>query len=172
MSDAIDDLISRVIQREGGFVNNPADAGGATKYGITKATLTGWRKSYVSDSDVEAMTEEEARAIYRAVYFDRPGFGAITYPPLLEFLFDFGVNSGPAAATKALQAALGVDADGVFGPISRAALGRCTNLQALFYRLKCERYELLLRFIGRDPAQAQFAAGWANRLDQFEVQSP
>jgi hypothetical protein len=33
---------------------------------------------------------------------------------------------------------------------------------------KAERYEFLLRYVGRDPSQAVFAQGWANRLNQFE----
>ena len=69
---------------------------------------------------------------------------------------------------KALQTAIGVTADGGFGPISKAALAKITNMPALFYRLKAERYESLLRYIGRDPSQAVFAQGWANRLDGFE----
>lgn len=167
--DAIDDLITRVIEREGGYVNHPSDNGGPTKYGVTQGALASWRGFHVEAYDVQQLQESEARAIYRANYFDKPGFGTITYPPLLEFLFDYGVNSGPTAAVQALQRALSVTPDGAFGPLSKAALGRCTNLPALFYRVKAERYELLLRFIGSDPSQAVFATGWANRLDQFEV---
>lgn len=166
---AIDDLITRVIEREGGYVDHPNDAGGPTKYGITQGTLTASRGRATSALDVQTLSLDEARAIYRKNYFDAPGFGSIEYPPLLEFLFDYGVNSGPMTATRSLQAALGVTPDGIFGPLSKAALGRVTNLPALFYRVKAERYELLLRYIGRDPSQAVFAAGWANRLDQFEV---
>lgn len=168
MSDSIDALITRVIQKEGGYVDHPADRGGPTNHGITLATLHAWRKAPVSSRDVQQLTADEARRIYRANYFERPGLGAVKDPAVQEFLFDYAVNSGPAAAVKALQTALGVAADGDFGPISRAALEKVTNHLALFYRLKAERYELLLRFIGRDPAQAVFAAGWANRLDHFE----
>ena len=165
---SIDQLIDNVIAREGGYVNNSADAGGPTKYGITLATLHDWRKTPVGASDVANMTMDEARAIYKANYFTKPGLDAVTDPQIQEFLFDYGINSGPGAAVKALQTAIGVPADGGFGPVSRAALAKINNMQALFYRLKAERYELLLRYIGRDPRQAVFATGWANRLDQFE----
>jgi lysozyme family protein len=168
VSSLIDSLITRVIQKEGGYVDHPADRGGPTNHGITLATLHAWRRAPVSAWDVQLLSEDEARAIYRANYFEKPGLDAVTDPAIQEFLFDYAVNSGPAAAVKALQTALGVTADGDFGPISRAALGKVTNHLALFYRLKAERYELLLRFIGRDPGQAVFAAGWANRLDHFE----
>jgi lysozyme family protein len=168
MTDSIDALIDRVIQREGGYVNNPNDAGGPTKYGITLATLHGWRHAPVSAADVKNLTTNEAILIYRSQYFTKPGLDAVKDPGIQEFLFDYGVNSGPGAAVRALQTALGVTADGDFGPASRAALDKINNQQALFYRLKCERYEMLLRFIGSSPGNAVFAIGWSNRLDQFE----
>ncbi len=169
MSDTVDDLITRIIQREKGYVNHPADRGGPTKYGITIDTLRWWRRTPVSAADVEALTEEEARRIYRTNYFTAGGFEAIKDPSLREFMFDFAVNSGVSTASKALQTALDGDIaiDGVIGPQTMGALAKNNNPEALFYKVKCERYELLLRFIGRDAEQAAFATGWANRLDEF-----
>jgi lysozyme family protein len=164
----VDQLIDRVIDREKGYVWRSADRGGPTCWGITLATLHEWRGTPVSAADVQALGVDEARAIYRKKYFEEPGLDAVTDPELQELLFDYSVNSGPGAAVKALQSALDVPVDGAFGPVTKAALGKVHNLEALFYRVKCERYELLLRYVGVDPEQAQFAGGWANRLDQFE----
>jgi len=172
MADTVEDMIGRVIAREGGYVDNPADAGGPTKYGITLATLHDWRRAPVSAADVANLSETEARQIYRARYV--APFGPGLDPRLLEELFDFGVNSGVGAPASALQTVLKREGlydgviDGDFGPKSRAALAKVTNWPALFYAVKCERYELLLRYIGRRWDQAQFATGWANRLDQVE----
>jgi lysozyme family protein len=174
MKDTVDLLIDRLIEREGGFVDHPADRGGPTCYGITLAALREWRGQPVDRLQVALLAIDEARAIYRDRYFTRPGFGAIGDAELQELVFDYAVNSGPGAAAKSLQTALagmglykgGID--GGFGPLSQAALRACTNIPELYYRTKCERYELYLRFIGRDPAQAVFAAGWANRLDELQ----
>ncbi len=173
MPDNIDALISEVIETEGGYVNHPNDRGGPTKYGITLAALHDWRGTAVTAADVSGMSVDEARQIYRKNYFE--GLEFIQDPEIARFVFDYGVNSGPRAARMALQSALkGVgrydgEIDGIFGPKSRAAYDAAVkaNDVALFYALKCERYELLLRFIGRDPSQAVFATGWANRLDKF-----
>lgn len=169
--DRIDTMISAVLLREGGarYTNNPADPGGPTKYGITLAALHEWRKFPVSAYDVQQLTEEEARAIYRSNYFVKPGLDCVADPAISEFLFDYSVNSGPGAAVKALQTALGVTADGSIGPVTKLAYSQHTNMQALFYRLKAERYELMLRAIGAHPDEYVFAEGWANRLDQFEL---
>jgi lysozyme family protein len=170
----IDQLIDRLIQREGGYVNHASDRGGPTNFGITQATLAAWRERPVSAADVQAMGKDEAKAIYRDRYFTRPGFDGVQDPELQELVFDFAVNSGPGAAAKGLQTALkdmGLyqgAIDGGFGPQSQAALRACRNIPELYYRLKCERFELFLRFIGRDPAQAVFATGWSNRMDELQ----
>lgn len=170
----IEAMIDRLIEREGGFVDHPADRGGPTIYGITRATLGEWRGAPVDRLAIALLGVDEARAIYRDRYFERPGFVAIGDAGLQELVFDFAVNAGPAAAARALQTALrdmGLykgAIDGAFGPQSQAALAACRNMGELYYRTKCERYELFLRFIGRDPAQAVFSTGWANRLDELQ----
>lgn len=173
-SAKVEALIARLIEREGGYVNHPADRGGPTKYGVTLDTLTEWRGKAASAAEVEHLGLAEARDIYRDRYFRRPGFDAVADAALQELLFDTGVHSGPGAAARALQLCLqrmGLYAgrlDGDVGPMTRAAIAACADPRELYYRLKCERHELLLRLIGRDPRQAAFAAGWANRLDELE----
>ena len=165
MSNAIEDLISRVIEREGGYVDHPADRGGPTKYGITQATLAAWRRTPVTPWQVSMMTEDEARVIYRERYFK--GLEGITDPKVLEFLFDYAVNSGTGRAIKALQSAIGATPDGAWGPKSAAALKAVPDQSKLYWPLVCERLDNFLRIIGRDPSQAVFAAGWANRIAPF-----
>lgn len=162
-----DSLIDRIVQREGGFVNNPADKGGATKYGITQGTLAAWRGAPVTVADVERLTVAEASAIYLKRYITDPGLDGIKDPALRELMVDFGVLSGPKRAIMGLQKALGVTADGDFGPASRAALAAHTNPEALYYKVKCERLEQFVRILA-DPSQAIFATGWANRLDELQ----
>ena len=164
MSDAIDDLISKVIEREGGYVNHPNDHGGATNWGITAGTLAAWRGHAVTADDVRSLSQDEARKIYRANYFK--GLEDVTDPKVLEFLFDYAVNSGPTRAVMALQKVIGVTADGAWGPKSRAALAK-VDQASLYFPLICERLDNFLRIIGRDPSQSVFAAGWANRIVPF-----
>ncbi|MBX9944915.1 MAG: peptidoglycan-binding protein [Reyranella sp.] len=151
--NAIDDLIGRVIEREGGYVHHPSDRGGPTKYGITQATLADWRGRPVTAAEVEALAVAEARAIYRAVYFR--GLEAVTDPKVLEFLFDYSAHSGPGRAVKALLVVLGGKA---LGTVDQASL---------FWPLICERLDNFLRIVGRDHAQAVFAEGWANRITEW-----
>jgi len=120
----IDTILDEIIRREGGYVNHPSDRGGPTNFGITAQTLGAWRKlgRPATAAEVQALTETEARAIYRHQYITGPGFEVITHPALLHLLIDAGVHSGPKRAVQWLQAALGVTADGIIGPKTRAAL--------------------------------------------------
>ena len=122
--NAIDTILDEIIRREGGYVNHPADRGGPTNFGITAQTLGNWRQlgRPATAAEVQALTEAEALAIYRQQYITGPGFEAITHPALLHLLVDAAVHSGPKRAVQWLQTSLGVAADGVIGPKTRAAL--------------------------------------------------
>jgi len=151
----IDTILDEIIRREGGYVNHPADRGGATNFGITAQTLGAWRKlgRAATAAEVQALTETEARAIYRQQYITGPGFEAITHPGLLHLLVDAGVNSGPKRAVQWLQSALGVTADGVIGPKTRAAL--VTADQGVLYgKVLGQRLRHLGRLITNDPRQS------------------
>ncbi len=153
MGDAIEDLITRVIEREGGYVNHPDDRGGPTNWGITQGALAQWRGRPVTEFQVRTLSQDEARAIYRNVYFR--GLEAVNDPKVLEFLFDYSVNSGPGRALKALMVVLGAQKLGT------------VDQTTLFWPLICERLDNFLRIIANDPSQAVFAAGWANRIAEW-----
>jgi lysozyme family protein len=164
----IDAILDAIIRREGGYVNHPVDRGGPTKFGITAQTLGHWRQLSrpATAAEVQALTEEEARAIYRQQYITAPGFDAISDPALLHLLVDAAVHSGPKRAVQWLQEALGVTADGIIGPRTRAALATA-DPRALYRKVLAERLRHLGRLITNDPKQSAFAAGWMNRMAEF-----
>lgn len=176
MPDKISEMIERVLVREGRdqYTNDPSDAGGPTKWGVTQGALAKGRGRPVSAADVQALGRDEAVAIYRRDYM--AAFETIEDPSLLELMFDFGVNHGVGTAAKALQTVLkrigyyAGEIDGGFGRLSRDALAKVQNDAALFYAVKCERLEAYMRYAGRAPANVIYLGGWANRNDQFEKQ--
>ena len=178
--ELIGQVLEAVLTTEGGYVNDPADPGGATNHGITLATLADHRGAPVTPADVEAMPVEEARAIYRARYIEKPGFLGITNSFLFYFLVDTGVNSGPTRAIKILQRALGVKEDGVLGPIT-ISKANATEVGFLARRVVGERIRFIGRLISGDHKDvdhdgmtdsAEFAAGWSNRLADFVERLP
>jgi Glycosyl hydrolase 108 len=83
-----------VLQQEGGYVANPADPGGETKYGITK-------RSY-PELDIAALTVDAARQIYYTDYWQQSGADALPMP-LAMVVLDTAVNMGTGAARTLLQ---------------------------------------------------------------------
>ena len=110
---AFDISINRLLSNEGGYVNNPNDPGGETKWGISK-------RSY-PNLDIAALTRDDAIAIYRRDFWEPIDGDALPEPVAFQLL-DFAVNSGIPTAIRALQRSVGVADDGHFGPVSLAAL--------------------------------------------------
>lgn len=158
--------LDRILIREGGFVDNPADRGGPTKYGITLNTLSEHLGRPASTAEVEALTETEALTIYRKRYISDPGFDSISDPALFDLVVDSAVNHGPSRATKLLQGAVGTKPDGVIGPETLRGLS-LTPPAVVRRRVLAARVRLYGRIISADHSQAVFAAGWLNRAAEF-----
>ena len=100
---SVDQLIS-LIDREGGYVNHPADKGGPTCFGVTEAVA----RAHGYAGPMRNLPRAEAAAIYRRIYWLRPRFDEVARrsPNLAAELFDTGVNMGPAVAATFVQRAL------------------------------------------------------------------
>jgi len=121
---SVQDLAKQIVGREGGFVNDPDDPGGATNHGVTIHTLRRLGIDVTGDAridvdDVRRLTAAQAVDIYIEHYFHRTGLAALP-EPLQPSVFDMYVNAG-ANAVKVLQRLLTsmgqpCDADGQMGP--------------------------------------------------------
>lgn len=160
------EIIEGILRREGGFVDHSADKGGPTNHGVTQATLAKWRGKPVTVDDVKALTEAEAREIYREQYITRPGFLGIENEAVRALAIDCAVNHGVKRAVQLLQEAARVFTDGIFGPNTRDAVNRMTA-GVLYRRLCAARVRLYGQIVTKNPTQAVFAAGWANRVAEF-----
>lgn len=140
----------RVLGHEGGYVNDPNDPGGETKWGISK-------RSY-PDLEIKFLTRDQAALIYLRDFWT-PIHGD-EIPFALAFQgFDFAVNSGVQTAIRYMQRALGVVDDGHWGPVTqRAAMGcdECTTVIRLL--------ALRLQFMTLSQRWPYFSRGWASRI--------
>lgn len=162
MADPFATALAFVLAEEGGFQADPDDPGnwtqGAVGAGELRGTKWGISAAAFPHLDIPALTEPEAAAIYRTHYW-RP-LGADALPaPLALLLFDAAVMTGCAEAVRRLQEALGVEADGILGPLTRAAIGRAP-LSPLIARFQAER----LAGLEALPTWGRFGAGWRLRL--------
>jgi lysozyme family protein len=170
----ITDIIEGVLKNEGGYVNDPRDAGGETNWGITAKVARA--RGYAGS--MKAMPREVAFEIYRGQYVVQPGFGMVgnLSMPIAAELVDTGVNMGPAVAGRMLQRALnlvtdaGLVVDGQIGEASLKALRSFLDkrgkegerrLLALLNAFQGERYASLAE--GR-AANRAFIYGWLARI--------
>lgn len=180
----VQSLAEEIVAREGGFVNDPDDPGGATNFGVTIGTmrrlgldLTG--DGQVSEADVRALTRPQAVAIFLEHYYRRPGIAAL--PEALQpSVFDMYVNAG-GNAVRILQRLLGemghdLTADGVIGPqtirAAQAAYQAAPDHLADAYGIARRNYYYALA--DRRPSSRKYArrrdggkGGWILRAEEF-----
>ena len=156
------DIFERLINREGGFVDNPVDRGGPTKYGITAKTLSAYRGCDVNHQDISGLSEDEAKAIYKKLYCDTPGYSKIKNELIKELVIDCAVLHGQSRTTTWLQRTLGVKEDGICGPQTHAALGHA-NDYLICQKLTSERVKFIADIVVNDPSQLVFLRGWIAR---------
>jgi len=144
-----------VLKHEGYYSNDPKDAGGETKFGISK-------RAYPS-LDIKNLTRDDAIAIYQRDYWNKLPEGLSE--SLHGALFDCAVNTGISRAIKLLQAAIKVKPDGVWGTKSSAALHKLDADEVLI-RFSTER----IMFYSALSTFSRFGKGWINRVVASIVQ--
>src|SRR4051812_42149280 len=146
MADLLDACLAFTLAQEGGYVDDPADPGGATNRGITLATLRHWdHEPTLGPADVEDMTEQTTAAIYRTLYWN--ALRGDSLPPGVDLSsFDFGVNAGTRRSAELPQQVLGLPPDQVNGAVgpetlhavltadAATVIGGLAEHQAAYYR--------------------------------------
>lgn len=150
---------TREQRRAVGYVNDPDDRGGETKFGVAKNAN--------SDLDISALTWSQAKTVYYNRYWiagkcdKMPGRVAVLH-------FDVCINSGIGRAAIFLQRALNVTPDGAIGPATLGKLStsdpivicnKISNLREQFYR----------DIVANRPVQVKFLAGWLRRNSEMRV---
>lgn len=155
------------LKEEGGFVDDPADHGGATNRGVTQATYATYRHNKgLSLRSVGDIEDHEAADIYQAMYWVPAHCGELE-AHLGICHFDWAVNHGVQGAMATLQQSLGVPADGVFGPVTRRALDSELPGQVVIRYLELRRRWYRDR-AQAEPDQAKFLMGWLGRVERLD----
>jgi lysozyme family protein len=161
MATSDDDIIELILLHEGGkYTDDPADAGGPTRWGITIPVLSAYRGYVVSYVDIQALTRKEAADIYRQ-RFVRP-FDGVSESVRVNAV-DFGVNAGVRRAVLELQKTIGATVDGKLGPQTKT-LSMERDWNALYTGARLSFYEGLI--LAR-PTDIKWRNGWRRRALSF-----
>lgn len=145
-----DIAFDRLLGHEGGYVNNPADPGGETNWGISK-------RSY-PHLNIKDLTREQAKDIYLRDFWNYIHADKL-YDGVAFQLLDFAINSGITTAVRYFQRALGVADDGHWGPISQRAANAASETDQIML-LNAERLDFMTRLNNWPNA----SRGWARRI--------
>ncbi len=152
--------VNVVLRHEGGYVNDPNDPGGETKFGIS-------RRAY-PDLDIARLTKEDAIKIYRRDWWEKYRYGRIEDANVACKVMDLSVNVGPQTAHRLLQQALHacghrhVVVDGLIGPQTLGAVNE-TEPSLMLVALRAEAAAYYRELIAARPALARYRNGWMNR---------
>lgn len=181
---SVRDIAEEIVAREGGFVNDPDDPGGATNFGVTIHTMRRLgvdlnRDGQVDLRDVKALNRRQAVDIFVQHYFDGPLIGSLP-GPLQPSVFDMYVNAG-SNAIRILQQLLRkmgfiVTVDGVLGPQSLAAARQAMVAAPdhLVDAYGIARRNYYFRLADKRAASRKYArsraggkGGWIKRAEEF-----
>lgn len=173
----LDSSLDEILVSEGGFQNRPKDRGNyrpdgtliGTNRGVTPNSLAEFKgvdPNTITEADIKAVTEDEARQIFKQLYFDKPKLNQLPVN-LQEAVFDMQVNSG-RNAVRILQKLAGMSKDkrdGYVGPETLKALQGVNITNEQYADARIEFYNNLVK---SDPNQyGKNLAGWIARANKY-----
>lgn len=171
--------VAYILKNEGLLSENPHDKGGITKYGISLRLLksldpdilkqAGIFDLTIDEDTIRHLTLDQAKAIYRLVFWDVAPFARINNQAICNYVFDIAVNMGISPAIKCVQRALWakfkdrhvVLEDGILGNHTLSLLSTCDlNFISIVRSERAGEYRLIAQ---NDPIQTSNLNGWLNR---------
>ncbi len=159
-------IATRDDRRATGYVNDPDDTGGETKFGVAKNANP--------ELNITKLTWDAAKRVYFKKYWLAGDCADIvSFAPKLAMLhFDGCVNHGNGRASKIIQEAVGATIDGDIGPKSLEAIKRACGAPggelAVCAKVLMLRKSIYLKIVERNPSQKKFLNGWFNRISDVE----
>lgn len=161
-----DKILDLVLEHEGGFVDHPADRGGATNKGVTLRTLQR-HKMNATVEDLQNITADLISRIYFNDYYKAARCDEL-HPAVAYIVFDMAVNSGVRNAIMMLQSAVRTTVDGIFG-INTLRAYMNADIKTCIDRMLQYRVNFFLNLAKRDISQNVFLRGWINRLLKLQA---
>jgi lysozyme family protein len=162
-----DACFDKVMQSEGGYVNDPADHGGETNLGVTIGAWNAYINRAIQPGEMAKLTKLDVKPFYKSMYWDKVRGDDL--PVGVDYaVFDFAVNAGVARAAKFLQRAVGAVDDGVVGS---GTLGRVAKIDptVLLKNFADQKQRFYNGLATTNPTQQKFLKGWLARVDHVQT---
>ncbi|WP_341900184.1 glycosyl hydrolase 108 family protein [Fluviicola taffensis] len=171
-------FLPTILKHEGGFVNNPADPGGATNKGITIATFQKYGESLLAIEptleNLKKLTDEQAGLIYEQIYWNKLSGEDIKDVQVAYQYVDFYINAGSNAIRTMQRTLNGLGKSvAVSGIMDRDILDaiNALNAEQVFNAFRSRRIQYYEHLVQKKPQMEQFLKGWKNRANSFVYSS-
>lgn len=164
-----DTAMAFVSEHEGGFVDDPTDKGGATRYGISLRFLQLAQEDvngdgHVDRADIVDLSLSQAHEIYRRHFWLHYRLDEIEHPFIAAKIMDLFVNMRGVVAAKVVQKCLpGLAPDGILGSRSLSAVNAHTSPARLYGVLSVNQGDVYRRIVKADYTQSKYLKGWLRR---------
>lgn len=153
---------TEILKIEGGYVNDPVDAGGETKYGISK-------RSYPTE-DIKNLTEERAIEIYSRDFWNPLNLNSVKDQTTANLIFRFAVHAGQVTAARMLQNCLNtfvpiitlLKVDGKIGPRTLQSINNVRSIR-LHDTIRVAVCKYYLDIVLTKTSQEKYLKGWIKR---------
>ena len=172
----MDGIMDKVLNTEGGYVNDPNDRGGHTNRGVAWGTWQDYAMKVLGVEptleNLKLLTEDDARKIYKEGFWDKAKIDEIDDPDMRFFLFDFYINAKGNAigvlqkTLNSMQSEVVLDVDKAMGPKTLDCLNKMDHKE-IYNRMLKEREMYYKNLVASDSTQVGFLKGWLNRVKEF-----
>lgn len=153
-TELFEECMPIILKHEGGYVDDPDDLGGETKYGICER--------YFPDLDIKNLTIEQAKQIYWESYWLPMKLDQINNRLLVLHIFDHGVNAGIRTSIRMIQYVVNAYVDGYIGPQTIKAINEYEgDIVTNFINKRINYYN---EIVAKRPLNQKFLKGWLNRV--------
>lgn len=147
--------VEKVLVNEGGYVNDPNDKGGETKFGISKRAYP--------NVDIKNLTVDKAKSIYKQDYWDKIKGDEIVSDEIAYEIFDTAVNMGVRTSSKLAQIVVEAHPDGFIGKNTLKKLND-VDVELFITKFKLTKIARYTYLVKKYPANKKFLYGWINRV--------
>lgn len=158
-----------ILRREGGYVNDPDDSGGATNKGITIATFRHYYGANATIKQLQALTDEQWMHIFLCGFWNPFKADNIANQSIANICVDWAWASGTGTAIREVQALLGVAVDGIVGAKTLAAINNAIQ-RHLFAKIQSARLRFVEGVVRRSPRKKKFLNGWRRRINSLSFE--
>lgn len=168
-----DPAFAKVIQNEGGYVNDPQDPGGETYKGVSRSNWNSWRgwqsidlnkarPDFPANLEKDLDLQSAVKQFYNDMFWSKINGDALVSQAVANSIFDFAVNAGVKTSVVLAQMVVGTTQDGVLGDESVKAINNFDPEQFLasFALAKIVRY---INIVKNRPASQKYFYGWVRR---------